>query len=221
MLIRREAMHRFIREDLYGITDAPHSRGRTTVEVVSGMLAAGLRIVQYREKDKDQRTKLAECRVLRDLTRQAGALFIVNDHPDLALLAEADGVHVGQGDYPPAQIRRLVGPDLLIGLSTHAPAEAIRAQEDEAVDYIGVGPLFATRTKRDVCAAVGLEYLDFVVRNITLPFVAIGGIKLHNIRQVAEHGARTIAAVTEISGAADIADVVGRLRTEIDFGRAY
>jgi len=217
MLIRREAMRRFIGAGLYGITDAPHSRGRSTGEVAAAMLTAGIRIIQYREKDKDPRTKLAECRELRALTRQAGALFIVNDHPDLALLTEADGVHVGQKDYPPGEVRRLVGPDMLIGVSTHAPAEALRAQQDAAVDYIGVGPLFATRTKRDVCEAVGLAYLDFVVQNITLPFVAIGGIKLHNIRQVVERGARIVAAVTEITGASDIGEIVDKLRGQMVF----
>ena len=215
MIIRRERMRQFIRSDLYGITDAPHSLGRPTVEVVKAMLAAGIGIIQYREKDKDQRTKLAECRILRTLAKEAGALFIVNDHPDLALLAEADGVHVGQNDYPPGEIRKLIGPGMLLGLSTHAPEEALRAQQDPAVDYIGVGPLFPTRTKRDVCNAVGLEYLDFVVENIDLPFVAIGGIKVHNIRQVAERGARTIAVVTEITGAADIAETIGKLREQI------
>lgn len=215
MIIRRAAMRHFLQADLYGITDAPHSLGRSTTEVVKLMLAAGIRVIQYREKDKDQRTKLEECRVLRAMTRQAGALFIVNDHPDLALLAEADGVHVGQHDYLPGDIRKLVGSDMLIGLSTHAAEEALRAQSDAAVDYIGVGPLFATRTKRDVCDAVGLEYLDYVVKNIDLPFVAIGGIKVHNIREVAKRGARTIAAVTEITGADDIGEMIGKLRAQM------
>jgi thiamine-phosphate pyrophosphorylase len=215
MIIRRAAMQHFLRADLYAITDAPHSLGRSTVEVVKAMLATGIRIIQYREKDKDQRTKLEECRILRAMTRLAGALFIVNDHPDLALLTEADGVHLGQNDYPPGDIRKLVGPDMLIGVSTHAPDEALRAQKDTAVDYIGVGPLFSTRTKRDVCNAVGLEYLDYVVENIDLPFVAIGGIKTHNIRQVAERGARIIAAVTEITGASDIAEMIGKLRAQM------
>src|SRR5512146_2596502 len=130
MIIRREGMRRFIQSDLYGITDAPHSLGRTTVDVVAAMLRAGIGIIQYREKDKDQRTKLEECRILRAITREAGALFIVNDHPDLALLTEADGVHVGQNDYPPGEIRRLIGPEMLLGLSTHAPEEALWAQLD-------------------------------------------------------------------------------------------
>ncbi|MDD4599915.1 Thiamine-phosphate synthase [bioreactor metagenome] len=214
MILRREAIRRFIQADLYGITDATHSRGRATLEIVKMMIEAGIGIIQYREKDKHQGEKLEECRIIRELTRKAGALFIVNDHPDLALMAEADGVHIGQNDYSPNEVRRLIGSEMLLGLSTHAVHEAKRAQQDEAVDYIGVGPLFATNTKRDVCEPVGLEYLDFVVKNIRLPFVAIGGIKTHNIREVAIRGAKTIAVVTEITGAPDISATIGKLREQ-------
>ncbi|VBB05924.1 thiamine phosphate synthase [Lucifera butyrica] len=215
MNLRCAAMQKLIQADLYGITDAPHSRGRSTMEVAASMLAAGITVIQYREKDKSQRQKFAECQILRDMTRQAGALFIVNDHPDLALLTAADGVHIGQDDYPPGEVRKLIGPDMILGLSTHAPVEAQQAQQEDVVDYIGVGPLFATRTKRDVCQPVGWDYLDYVVHNIRLPFVAIGGIKMHNIREVASRGARTIALVTEITGAGDIAVMVRNLRQQL------
>ncbi|MPN01431.1 Thiamine-phosphate synthase [bioreactor metagenome] len=130
-------------------------------------------------------------------------------------MADADGVHIGQNDYPPGEVRRLIGPDMLLGVSTHAPSEALRAQQDEAVDYIGVGPLFATHTKRDVCQPVGLEYLDFVIQNINIPFVAIGGIKTHNIKDVAERGAMLVAVVTEITAAADIEAKIVQLRERL------
>lgn len=138
------------------------------------------------------------------MTARSGVTFIVNDHVDLALMVGADGVHLGQDDLPPAKVRELVGDEMIIGLSTHSPAQAGAAVRSGA-DYIGVGPIFATRTKEDVCAPVGLEYLDFVVKNIDLPFVAIGGIKEHNIAEVRKRGARCIAMVTEIVGAGDIA----------------
>lgn len=215
MILRRERIRQFLRADLYGITDSPHSRGRATIEVVKAMLEAGVTIIQYREKDKNSGEKLRECRVIRELTRQAGALFIVNDRPDLALMTEADGVHIGQNDYPPSEVRRLIGPEMILGLSTHAPLEAERAERDEAVDYIGVGPLFPTRTKRDVCQSVGLEYLDFVVQNINIPFVAIGGIKTHNIKEVANRGAKVIAVVTEITAAEDIKATIAQLRMQL------
>jgi thiamine-phosphate pyrophosphorylase len=158
---------------------------------------------------------LEECLAIRAKTRAAGATFIVNDYVDLAILAEADGVHLGQEDLPPEAVRKLVGDQMLIGLSTHSPGQAQAAARLGAVDYIGVGPIFATQTKQDVCEPVGLAYLDYVVENIDLPFVAIGGIKQHNIKQVKDHGARTIALVTEIVGAKDVIAQVAAIREQL------
>lgn len=198
---------------LYGITAERFSAGRTNVEVARQMLAGGIRLIQYREKrpHKSFAAMLEECRAIRALTREAGALFLVNDYPALAQLVDADGVHVGQDDLPVAEVRRLLGPDKLIGLSTHSPAQAAAAVEDGA-DYIGVGPIFATQTKEDVCAPVGLGYLEHVVRTCPLPFVAIGGIKEHNLGEVTGRGARTVCLVTEIVGAPDIPATVRRLQ---------
>lgn len=188
---------------LYGLTAEKFSLGRSNADVVAAMLDAGVRIIQYREKTKKMGLKYEECLRLRDMTREAGAAFIVNDDIDLALLVGADGVHVGQEDLPVAAVRTLVGEKMAVGLSTHSPQQA-RAAVSHGADYIGVGPIFATQTKDDVCAPVGLEYLDFVVREIDLPFVAIGGIKEHNLAEVAAHGARCLALVTEITQAQDI-----------------
>ncbi|MCL6612127.1 MAG: thiamine phosphate synthase [Peptococcaceae bacterium] len=196
---------------IYGITAEEYSLGRSNVEVVEKMVAAGIRVIQYREKEKKPRERYLECLKIRELTRRAGVTLIVNDHPDLAMLVGADGVHLGQEDLPPDRVRELVGDGMIIGLSTHSPAQAYEAAK-AGVDYIGVGPIFATSTKKDVCDPVGLEYLDFVVKNIDLPFVAIGGIKEHNIAEVARRGARCIALVTEIVGSADIVAKVGALR---------
>lgn len=197
--------------DIYGITAEEFSRGRSNVEVVRQMIAAGIRVIQYREKDKTMREKYHECRQIRAMTREAGVTFIVNDHVDLALLVEADGVHVGQDDLPPEKIRTLVGKSMIIGMSTHSPVQA-RSAVAGGVDYIGVGPIFVTKTKKDVCEPVGLEYLDYVINNLDIPFVAIGGVKEHNIHEVARRGAGCIALVTEIVGAADIAAKVHALR---------
>lgn len=207
----RELVLHFIRQGgLYGLTAEKFSLGRSNADVVQAMLDAGIRLVQYREKTKKMGKKLEECLLLRDLTRKAGAAFIINDNIDLALLVEADGVHVGQDDLPVAAVRRLVGENMAIGLSTHSAEEA-KAAQTQGADYIGVGPIFATQTKDDVCAPVGLEYLDFVVREMDIPFVAIGGIKEHNLPDVAAHGARCIALVTEIVEAPDIRERVQRL----------
>lgn len=198
---------------LYGITAEKFSVGRSDIDVVQQMIAGGIRLIQYREKrpHKSFAEMLTECRAIRQLTREAGVLFIVNDYPDLARLVDADGVHVGQDDFPVPEVRKLIGPDKLIGLSTHGPEQAAAAVRDGA-DYIGVGPIFSTQTKDDVCAPVGLGYLDHVVRTCPLPFVAIGGIKEHNIGEVLAHGATTVCLVTEIVGAADIAASVRRLQ---------
>lgn len=196
---------------LYGLTAEKFSRGRSNLDVVRMMLDSGIRIIQYREKTKKMGEKYAQCQVLRAMTRAAGAAFIVNDDIDLALLVEADGVHVGQEDLPVKAVRALVGERMAIGLSTHSPDQA-QAAVAVGADYIGVGPIFATQTKDDVCAPVGLTYLDYIVRHVDLPFVVIGGIKEHNLGQVAAHGARCAALVTEIVGAADIAQKTIRLQ---------
>lgn len=201
--------------DIYGITAGEYSRGRSNLEVARQMIAAGIKVIQYREKEKTLREKYNECLQIREITRESGVTFIVNDHVDLALLVGADGVHIGQDDLPPEQVRQLVGDEMIIGMSTHSPAQA-RAAISSGVDYIGVGPIFATQTKKDVCAPVGLEYLDYAVNNVDIPFVAIGGIKEHNISEVARRGARCIALVTEIVGAEDIAAKVRVLRVAID-----
>ena len=207
----RELVTRLMRiGGLYGLTAEKFSLGRRNADVVQAMLDGGIRIIQYREKTKKMGLKYEECLQLRAMTREAGAAFIVNDDIDLALLVGADGVHVGQEDLPLEAVRRLVGENMAIGLSTHSPEQA-RAAEARGADYIGVGPIFATRTKEDVCAPVGFAYLDFVAGNLSLPFVAIGGIKEHNLAEVATHGARCMALVTEITAAADIRGKIAAL----------
>jgi thiamine-phosphate pyrophosphorylase len=201
-----------IPEGIYGITTEKFSLGRSNKDVVEEMIKGGIKIVQYREKEKPMREKYNECMQLRSLTNKHDVLFIINDHVDLALACKADGVHLGQDDLPVSEARALLGNDKIIGVSTHSPAQAQKAQDDGA-DYIGAGPIFRTSTKEDVCAPVGLEYLDYVAKNINIPFVAIGGIKEHNIKSIIEKGARRIALVTEIVGAENISEKVNRLST--------
>jgi thiamine-phosphate pyrophosphorylase len=121
-------------------------------------------------------------------------------------LSDADGVHVGQDDLPLQELRRLVG-HRIVGVSTHSPAQALAAVAGGA-DYIGVGPIFETRTKDDVCDPVGLAYLEFAAANVPIPFTAIGGIKAHNIQEVVSRGADSVCMVTEIVGAEDIEGTV-------------
>ncbi len=202
---------------IYGITAAKFSNGRSNEQVVQAMLQGGVGIIQYREKrpDKSHRQMLRECRRIREMTRAAGVLFIVNDYVDIAMLVDADGVHVGQDDIPVHEVRRLIGPHKLIGLSTHRPDQARQAESDGA-DYIGVGPIFSTRTKEDVCDPVGFDYLAYAARNVHLPIAAIGGIKQHNIAEVVRHGAKTVCLLTEIVGAPDIAEKIRELNRMIE-----
>ncbi|HKK32284.1 MAG TPA: thiamine phosphate synthase [Desulfomicrobiaceae bacterium] len=197
---------------LYCLTAEKFSRGRSNIDVVREMLEAGVKIIQYREKNKDMRDKYEECLAIREMTRHAGACFIVNDDIHLAMVVDADGVHVGQEDLPVAAVRSLVGQERIIGLSTHSPAQAREAVE-LGVDYIGVGPIYSTKTKDNVCDAVGLEFLTYVATSIDLPFVAIGGIKTGNVAEPVRHGATCVALVTEIVGARDIQNTIRKVRS--------
>ncbi len=196
------------------MTAEEYSNGRSNIEVVKQMIRAGIKIIQYREKDKKMLYKYEECKKIRELTKEAGVTFIVNDDIDIALLVKADGIHIGQEDLPIEQVRALVGHEMIIGLSTHSPEQAQDAVKRGA-DYIGVGPIYRTFTKKDVCEPVGLGYLEFVVENIDIPFVAIGGVKEHNVDEVVKRGAKCIAMVTEIVGAEDIGQKISDIREKI------
>ena len=204
-------------EGLYCITGEEFSRGRSNLQVVEEMIAAGVKLIQYREKEKPPRRQYVECLAIRRLTAAAGVVFIVNDDAALALAVAADGVHIGQDDLPLEKVRELVGEGMIIGVSTHSPAQ-LEAAVAGGADYLGVGPLYLTHTKKDVCAPVGLAYLDYAVQHCPIPFVAIGGIKEHNLAEVAGRGARLICAVTEILAAANIREKIFGLRAIIEKG---
>lgn len=163
--------------------------------VVRAALAAGVKLVQVREKSMPDRELVEHARRLREWTREADALLIVNDRPDIALLAEADGVHVGQEELSIRDARRIVGTDLLIGVSTHSIEQARQAVLDGA-DYLGVGPTFPSGTKSFEVFA-GLEFVRQVAAEITLPWFAIGGINGRNLADVRSAGASRVA----VSGA--------------------
>jgi len=200
--------------DIYCLTAESLSCGRSNIAVVEEMIQAGIKVIQYREKDKPFAEKYRECVKIREMTQASDVTFIVNDHVDLALMTRADGVHIGQTDYPVDAVRALTGDDFIIGISTHAPEEAIRAQEAGA-DYIGVGPIYSTKTKKDVCDPVGHAYLEFAVKHITIPFVTIGGIKEHNIHDVVRRGATCVGIVSEITGAPNIGEKIQTIRNII------
>jgi len=199
-------------QGVYGILGEKFSLGRSNVEMAKLLVGGGIDLLQYREKSdqKSRKSMLEECREIRKITADAGVPFIVNDFLDIALMVGADGVHQGQDDLPIPEVKKLA-PDMWVGCSTHSPAQAEKAVADRA-DYIGVGPIFTTRTKADVCDAVGFDYLEYVVKHITIPFVAIGGIKRHHLKELVSRGATTICLVTEIIGADDIKERINEIK---------
>ncbi|OUM95426.1 MAG: thiamine-phosphate pyrophosphorylase [Thermobacillus sp. ZCTH02-B1] len=186
---------------LYAITGEPYHPGRDLIDVMEAAIRGGADVVQLRDKETPPSRLLEKARALRELTRRYGVVFIVNDDPELALEAEADGVHLGQEDMPIAEARRLLGEDKIIGISTHDIFQAREAVRQGA-DYIGVGPVYPTPTKPGR-PAVGLEFVRQAAREIAIPWVAIGGITLDNADEVLDAGARRLCAVSAIVGSPD------------------
>jgi len=168
---------------------------------VERLISAGVDAIQLRDKRLGERTLLARARLLANACRGNATLAIVNDRPDIALLAHADGVHVGQDELPVAEVRRVVGPQMLIGLSTHTIEQA-RDGVLAGADYLGVGPVFPSGTK-EFAELAGIEFVRQVAAEVTLPAFAIGGIDAGNVEQVAAGGMRRIA----VSAAVDVEDV--------------
>ena len=192
---------------LYVIIDPAVAR-RDEVQIARAALDGGARLIQLRDKTREKGLQLPVAEALQALCRQRGALFIVNDHVDLALAAGADGVHVGQKDLPVAVVRRLA-PELVIGCSTNNPEEARRAEADGA-DYVSVGRLFPTGSKDDTRPAT-TETLRVVKAAVSLPVCAIGGINESNIDAVIEAGADMVAVIAAVIAAQDVATAARRL----------
>ncbi len=185
------------------ITDAGLAAPRTVEEVVEEALSAGARAIQLREKGASSRELLARARRLRQLTRNWGALLFLNDRFDVALAAEADGVHLGPHDLPVAAIRAVAPPGFLIGHSTDIPDVATRAVAQGA-DYIGCGAVYRTATKADTGKAIGVEGLARVSEAVKIPVVGIGGITPEGAREIAsERAAAGVAVIGAIMGAQD------------------
>jgi thiamine-phosphate pyrophosphorylase len=187
---------------LYAITGEQFHPNRDLIEVMEEAIQGGVDIIQLRDKTSGKPELLRKAKALRELTRKHDVTFIVNDHIDVAMEVDADGIHLGQGDVSLLDARKIVG-DKIIGISTHELQEAWLAQQQGA-DYIGVGPVYRTNTKADVVDPVGVSYVREVTKHIRIPFVAIGGIKLNNVDEVIAAGATRICAVSEIVGSSDV-----------------
>jgi thiamine-phosphate pyrophosphorylase len=194
---------------LYFVTDAGSSE-----HLLSEALAGGVDVLQLREKDASDDEILAAAATFRALCSEHDALFVLNDRPDLALAAGADGVHVGQEDEPVAAVRERVGPDLLIGLSTHSDEQLAAGLETDA-DYVCVGPVYATPTKPDY-PAVGVDLVRRAAGTVTRPWFAIGGIDGTNVAEVAAAGAQRVAVVRAIRDAPDARAAAAGLRAVVE-----
>lgn len=196
---------------LYAIADADQTGGRPLDRVVEAMLAGGVSVLQLRVKDRPAGEFLRTALTVRERTARAGCLFIVNDRLDIALAADADGVHLGQEDLPLEAARPLMG-DKLIGVSTHSLPQAEQAEQGGA-DYIGFGPVFDTRTKQTGYSSRGLSMLESVSRRVRIPIVAIGGLTADNAPQTWSRGADAAAMIGYLTRGADVS---ARVRHVLD-----
>ncbi len=199
--------------DLYPVTTQRLSAGRTSLEILDGILAGGAKIVQLREKELSMRELYELAAAFRAKTSEAGALLIINDHIDLALAVDADGVHLGRDDLPLPAARR-IAPDLILGASSHNLEQALTAQAQGA-DYVNIGPIFATGTKPEHKVFLGPAAIGEIGPRLDIPFTVMGGINRSNVASVAAAGARRIAVVTAVTQAPDVAQAVRELRRMI------
>lgn len=199
---------------LYLVTDAGLTDARLH-EVVTAAISGGVGIVQLREKATPTRDFVDRARALVALLRPRGIPLLINDRVDVALAAGADGVHVGQSDMHVGDVRALMGPDAIVGLSVETPAQA-KAAEHAPVDYLGVSPVFATATKPDAAPPWGVAGLCGLRRMTRHVLVGIGGIGPVNAAEVLHAGAEGIAVVSAICGAADPLAATRALRAVLD-----
>ncbi|MDT8316361.1 MAG: thiamine phosphate synthase [bacterium] len=185
---------------LYAIVDASFP---DPVKIAGELMEGGAQIIQLRAKDLPAGKFLRLGREIMAETRKHGALFIINDRTDVAVLTGADGVHLGQDDMPIEEARKIMGEDKLIGISTHNKAEGLAAVKAGA-DYIGFGPIFKTGTKKDAGVAKGIEGLKALRREISIPIIGIGGVNKGNIKSVFDAGADAAAVISALAEASDI-----------------
>jgi thiamine-phosphate pyrophosphorylase len=196
---------------LYAIADAEvlAVRGVALADFAGDLRAAGVGLVQYRDKNGSPQEILRAASILREAMAGSGCKLILNDRADIAVLANFDGVHVGQGDLSPADARRVVGPDRIVGVSTHTD-EQVRIADQSCADYIAIGPVFATGTKLNSDPVVGLDGVRRARALTTKPLVAIGGITRSNARSVIDAGADSVAVISSLFAANQSPEQVAR-----------
>jgi thiamine-phosphate pyrophosphorylase len=206
-------MWRFYAADLYVVITESFCAGRSCLEVLDAVLEAGVKLVQFREKDWAEDRMIEVGREYRRRTDEAEAVLIINDNVEFALSLGADGVHLGLDDIPISTARQL-GKDLIIGASSHNLEEALQAQR-EGASYVNIGPIFTTQTKTLDMDSLGPEAISQIAPRLIIPHTCMGGIKVHNIDEVLDHGAQHPAVVTAVTEADDIQSAVKELRDKI------
>jgi thiamine-phosphate pyrophosphorylase len=214
----KELMNRFCDAGLYLVTSESVSLGRSAIQIMESVLAAGVKLIQLREKNLPNHELLDIAHQARRLTADAGALLIINDHIDIAMAVSADGVHLGQGDMALAEARQLA-PEMIIGASSHNKDEAV-ACEKEGASYVNIGPLFPTETKETGCVSVGVDEARRIADCITVPFTVMGGIKKEHLADLVSRGFTNIALISAVTAAADPEMAARDLLSDIDAAKA-
>ena len=200
----------FQSSDLYPVVSSEFCNGRSVCEIVSAIAAGGAKLIQLREKNLSDCAMFELVKKCKEITDRYPMLLLVDDRLDIAMAAGADGVHLGQDDFPLTEARKLA-PEMFFGVSTHNAEEIDKALAD-GCSYLNIGPMFPTRTKSVACGALGLETIEKLAQKVTCHFSVMGGIKEHHLELLTAKGFKHIAMVTEITQAADVEAKVKALR---------
>jgi thiamine-phosphate pyrophosphorylase len=219
--LERDLISRISRRDkserisgLYVILDRQFLAGRDELDMAGQVIEGGAKVIQLRDKQSKKKELLLVAQRLRELCSQAGVLFIINDYLDLAMAVDADGLHIGQEDLPLPVVRRQLPIDKIVGCSVTTPSQATKAQ-NEGADYIAVGSIFPTKTKKEV-SVVGVDILKELKRIVSTPLVAIGGINQNNVGEVVSAGADAVAVISAVLGEKDVRGAVHKLVARMD-----
>ena len=207
----------FSKKRLCLITDRKLSK-RSLIDSIKEAVSAGVDMVQLREKDISTKEYFELARQIKIICKEYSALFIINSRVDIALTSEADGIHLGWKSLPFHIVRQLLGKEKIIGISTHSKNEAFSAQEKGA-DYITLGPVFSTASKNGLIEPLGCDNFSKIIKNITSPVFAIGGIKENNKENIIRAGASGIAVISAILQSDNIRETVKKMKSEIDLNK--
>ena len=205
-----ERLDLFKSSDIYPVVSSEFCNGRSVCDIVANIASAGAKIIQLREKNLSDCAMFELVKKCKKITDNYQMLLIIDDRLDIAMAANADGVHLGQEDFPLTEAKKLA-PELFFGVSTHNQEEILKALAD-GCSYLNIGPMFPTQTKSVACGALGLEKIEELKSLVTCPFSVMGGIKEHHLEMLCAKGFKHIAMVTEITQAPDVTAKVKHLQ---------